>query len=386
MPESTTSEWSELTKDYFIALLKKCRKNEPIDEPIKRLILYQEQVGTGKNDREIVAHIFRDSLQGLKTTKSSDKERVSACLIEEYFLNKLHGSGTVSLLKKLGVTTIPVDNVFNLVSIAADHLCRAVLHREQWAREERIEALEARIEASENKIGEFVGLQAHIDRLQVILNDLKNRWIILIYGEAGIGKTTFVSQLLKHVAREDCSWPDLLWVTAPSRRVSAAATLYPVLAPEDLVGRLLTLATKKAPNIGEISLDDARQRLRLLFRKRKHVVVIDNLQTAADVKAILPVVRSICAPTKFILIAREPLYEASDMYHYKVPPLNDVLSLQLLRDQVNFHGLIAGDSDLQIICGHAKGTPKVLLTIMGQVREHGIDSVLSNLKNRDSER
>lgn len=385
MPESSTSEWSELTVGYFKALLKKYRRGEPIDEPIKRLLLYQDQLETGKNDREIVADIFRDSLQRLKVS-NAERHRVSACLLEEYFLNNKQANETSFLLKKLEPITVAVDNIYNLIPNATDDLCNAVLHREQWAREGRIEALETRILEPENKIGEFVGVQAHIKKLREILDDPKSRWIILVYGEESIGKTTSVSQLLKRIAIEDCSWPGLLWVTAPPPRVSAVATPYPVLAPEDLVGRLLALATKKAPNIGEISLEHALLRLRLLFRKRKHVVVIDNLQTTADVKAILPAVRSLCAPTKFILIAREPLYEASDIYHYKVPPLSAVLSLQLLRDQVNFHGLNASDSDLQIICDHAKGNPKVLLTIMGQVREHGIDSVLSNLKNRNSER
>jgi hypothetical protein len=155
----------------------------------------------------------------------------------------------------------------------------------------------------------------------------------------------------------------------------------PVLTADSLLDCLTLQLLPGMPAF--TSSEKALAALRAAFAQRPHVIVVDNLETAADVQGLLPLLQELAGPAKFLLTTRHSLYGETGVFHFRLPELDETDSLALVRLEANRRNLpqinAASDEALQAIYRAVGGNPLALRLVVGQLHVHSLSSVLDNL-------
>jgi hypothetical protein len=110
---------------------------------------------------------------------------------------------------------------------------------------------------------------------------------------------------------------------------------------------------------------------------------VDNLETMTDVASLLPTLRQLAGPSKFILTSRERNYPGA-VYHYVLPELGEADALLLVRHeagQSNVTALVeATDDELRPIYQTVGGNPLALRLVVGQAHVHDLPEILDELR------
>jgi len=112
-----------------------------------------------------------------------------------------------------------------------------------------------------------------------------------------------------------------------------------------------------------------RQMLRQRLSAAPHLVVIDNLESLADVEQLLPLLQRLANPTKFLLTTRQRMPDGGQVYHFPVPALGEADALALMRHEASIGNLphVAGaaDADLPHVAGAADADLRPLYAVLG---------------------
>lgn len=116
-----------------------------------------------------------------------------------------------------------------------------------------------------------------------------------------------------------------------------------------------------------------------------HLIVIDNLETIADVEGLLPTLQTLAAPTKFVLTSRKSLYSEPNIYHFTVPELSTANALRLIQQEAAWSNLpvlaTSLEAELLPIVQTVGGNPALRLVI-GQMHVHALETDLKELRER----
>ena len=277
---------------------------------------------------------------------------------------------------------ISEPTVYRLQAQALDHLADTLASMEMNAHLARFAQLEARLEPPAT--AGLVGVAGHIDRLLDELWRPNGPALVLIEGIGGIGKTTLADAVLRRLVRERPA-DEIGWVSARQQRIDLAGALWstkrPTLTPEAMLDALARQVLPGAPPFG--SSDKALAALRNHLAKRPAVIVVDNLETVADVTELLPALRQLANPTRFLLTSRQSLYAEPDLYHYRLPELAEPDALRLVRQEAERRNLpdlaAASDAELHLIVATVGGNPLALRLVVGQTHVHPLRVVLEDL-------
>ena len=263
-------------------------------------------------------------------------------------------------------------------------------------RQERYDTLERKL--VRQQIGTPIGIDELVESLRAQLSQSDKGWIISIEGIGGIGKTTVAGQLVRELILHDVSWENVAWVTArqtdfPRNNESDSGTAtQPVLTMDALLEQLYTQLIIETPlpgllsseQIESLSSEQILAALESYLCQHKCLIVIDNLETLADVEALLPVLRRLIKPSKFILTSRESFYSENDIYHKPLTELNEHDALQLVRAEAQSSNLMevvsTTDAQLHSIYETVGGNPLALRLIVGQLHIFDLTQVLDDLK------
>jgi hypothetical protein len=112
--------------------------------------------------------------------------------------------------------------------------------------------------------------------------------------------------------------------------------------------------------------------------------VIDNLETVTDYQALLPTLRELANPSKFLLTSRHSLRAHPDVFCLNLEELNQADTIRLIRYEAKVRGLSmllnADDTQLQRIYEVVGGNPLALKLVIGQIAVLSLSQVLENLK------
>jgi hypothetical protein len=120
------------------------------------------------------------------------------------------------------------------------------------------------------------------------------------------------------------------------------------------------------------------------LKEYPHLIVVDNLETVADVAELLPLLRQLSNPSRFVLTSRQRFEIESGIYHFSIPELGERDALQLVRQEAMWanlsHLATAADQELQPIYETVGGNPLALRLIVGQTHAHRLSAILDDLR------
>lgn len=120
-------------------------------------------------------------------------------------------------------------------------------------------------------------------------------WLVAVESLGGMGKTALADALCRMLVRQGAI-PALAWVTAQKQQLSLGGIIrsveHPALTSAELVQVLAQQLLADEPDYPALSLACKEERLAQRFQTASYLVVVDNLETLADVEALLGHLRS----------------------------------------------------------------------------------------------
>ena len=232
---------------------------------------------------------------------------------------------------------------------------------------------------------QLFGMEEHLHTLQNVLIIPELSSIISIEGLGGIGKTALANALIRQPELTS-PFRDVAWVSAKQQEflpgLGIEEIISPALTNESLTDMLLaqldssTSLTKSA--------HEKRINLTSLLKQNPYLIVVDNLESVVDYQAILPMLRELAAPSKFLLTSRHSLRANSDVYCHNVGELDRTETFRFIRYEAKMRGFNeladAPDDQLKNIYQIVGGNPLALKLVIGQLTLLSLPQILNNLK------
>jgi hypothetical protein len=305
----------------------------------------------------------------------------SAHLLQQRFLENI---GQKELSQRMAVSE---SQFYKLQQEALSRLTDILLEQEQQAQFEHRLAVEGRLEPLTHQPLFGVGhLQQHLHEVLVASGQ---PWLIALEGLGGIGKTSLADRLVRDLITSNRFF-DLAWVSARQQTFRPAiglTSVIPILAGAALTAEALGDALLTQLGQTQALLlppQEKRAALTRLLKQRSYLVVIDNLETMADYQALLPNLRQLVNPTKFLLTSRHNLRAYADVRGFTVGELSQADAVVLLHHEAQVRQLSAlvqaNPAQLSHIYEVVGGNPLALKLVVGLLHALPLSQVLENLK------
>jgi hypothetical protein len=235
----------------------------------------------------------------------------------------------------------------------------------------------------------LVGISEAEEVLKNALFTEDEQFIISIDGIGGLGKTALSDYLARQIIKTT-RFDEIAWVTAKHTHLSMMGRLQiesgrPALTLPLLIERLcIQFGLSENANLTHL------QRQRLLYKfikERRCLIIIDNLETVADYKTLIPELRKWQNPSKFLLTSRIRLLSEPGIFSYSHKELNQQAALELVRQEAKRGGFKdltnAPDKEIIKIYKIVGGNPLALKLIIGQLRFYSLSNVLNRFAVRE---
>lgn len=232
---------------------------------------------------------------------------------------------------------------------------------------------------------ELVGMAEPQSTIVQALLSQDEHFIVSIDGLGGLGKTA-----LAHKTSSDFihsrRFEEIAWVTAKQTHLTSRGRLQvesgrPALTFSMLLDKL-TNQFDLPEGVKGTSLQKQRF-VKQFLQERACLIIIDNLETIADYQGLIPELKNLQNPSKFLLTSRFRLIDHSGVFSYSLSELERTAAYALIRleaERTGFSDLVnAKDKELQRIYELVGGNPMALKLVAGQLRFHSLPRVLERL-------
>lgn len=366
------------TADLSIQLhdaLKLWHKDPSHGSPLAHLTLVQQGLAAGYNLRQATNQALLDGLEALQVDFAAD-----ALLLRKRFLDDRPAFAVANELNMAEAT------LFKAQRRALDRLAEVMQRLEQAAGATFTARAGSRLPQAPYSY--LIGVEPHVERLSAVLQAADMPALVALQGMGGIGKSSLAHRLATRLALEQGVFAAVAWVSAQQQTFHPAGFIQPIAQPalsaadliEALATQLLPADSLPVPFVPGRALPALRAQL----NATPTLVVVDNLETLADVDALLPTLRSLAGPSRFLLTTRHGLHREPDLYPFTVPELTEADALRLLRREAQLRNLpdllAAGDQELHAIYETVGGNPLALKLVCGQLFLLPLPQVLDALR------
>lgn len=215
--------------------------------------------------------------------------------------------------------------------------------------------------------------------LNAVMN-MDDHFILAIDGIGGIGKTALADKLTRDLINA-LKFDELAWVTAKHTHLSTLGRLQIESGRSALTFPMLIdrLANQFELPSQETHLQGQRL-VKKYLKERRCLIIVDNLETAADYRSLVPELKKWQNPSKFLLTSRLRLLNEPGVFSISLQELEEADALALIRLEAKVSGFTslanAKDSNLKQIFDVVGGNPLALKLVIGQLRFHSLPRVL----------
>lgn len=346
----------------------------PLADTLPRLKQQVETSWPGRSTliiRQIVNQLLLDLLEKLTTF---DVE--AATLLRRRYINDETG---FAIANSLGISESSFYRRRREALLALAEIAQAQEHEALVAHTSR---LESRLESP--SYHHLVGVTKLCRRLSQLLNRQADIKLICLVGMGGIGKTALADTLARQ-AIAGGEFDDLAWITARQQQFAPwgeiQETNQPVLTPNQLVIAIEQQLSRHPapPRPPAERLAGLKSRL----AKNHHLIILDNLETAEDYQALLPLLRELSQFAWLLLTSRVGIYEQPGIHITNLTELRPTDAEALVRDEAARRGIDdlaqASPEALTQIYATVGGNPLALKLIVGQVQVRSLPTVLADL-------
>jgi hypothetical protein len=340
--------------------------------PLESLALYQRALYQTGSVRRASNQILWDALEVLEGSNPQE-----ATLLRERFLND-RPTHTLATEYNVGESKL-----YALQRHALHLLAEVIQQSENSLNASHQKILESRLPFVIPSL--LIGVSDALDRLTDLLKPGSLIWIVALEGIGGIGKTSLADALVRRLLVQGV-YPNIGWVSAQQLAFGDGILVHlqtgPALTTEMLVRKLGAQLLGDVFLSAPLSAEGAIEAVRHQLKTTPHLVVVDNLETFEDVDTLLPLLRSLAEPSKFLLTSR---YHVVDRHvtALTVPQLSEKFALRLIRREselVSHRSLEeVTDAELQPIYTAVGGNPLAIRLVVGQAFYYGLDAVLEDL-------
>ncbi len=375
---------TRFVKAVHTALKRVRREGELGHHPLARLAVVAErrhQAGWPETDLGRAAAL-RDVLEAART-RLAETDPDSASLLERRFWR---GETVARLAHEdhVAESTLYARQEQAILKLA--HVLWAMEQTAQREAEERRRRLARNIPSP--TYTRLFGFDQFFADLRDLLTDPEGPNLISIEGLGGLGKTALAHRLATWAA-EQAAVADVAWITAQRHRfatwhgLSVPDKTQPALTFESLLDELAVQLERE-----DLVREPPAQKqasLRSLLKEKPHLVVVDDLETPTDHQELVPRLRELAGPTRFLLTSRYSLGRHPDVFCFTLDELSEADSLALMRHEARQRGATslveADDATLHRIYETTGGNPLAIKLVVGQARYLPIERVLDRLRS-----
>lgn len=322
--------------------------------------------------------------------------------VKEVVLHALHsleqqvGGDAVKILRLRfldGLTARATANRLNLTEnvvykqqrAALRDLADLVAQAEREARAAKAARIVERLEIQEPP--HLFGVDDVLADLVALLAAPGPPWLAAVVGIGGIGKTTLADAAVRALAGTP-AFADIAWVGARHDRFTVWDGLTPGAegAPALTLERLVDATVDQLDfrDLARLAPTHKHAGLRARLKAAPYLVVVDNLETAADYRALVPDLQGLVHPTRFLLTSRHSLHQYPGVHNLSLDELSAADSLALLRYEADNRGLAdvarAPRETLWPVYEAAGGNPLALKLLVGQMHTLSLPKVVEDLR------
>jgi hypothetical protein len=231
------------------------------------------------------------------------------------------------------------------------------------------------------------GTDDKLAQLTTALTAEGSPWLVAVVGIGGIGKTSLADAGVRALSGAP-SFADIAWISARQERFVVWDGLQempegtPALTVEALVDAVIDQFGFQ--DLSRLALASKKEKVRAYLKDRPYLVVIDNLETATDYRALVPDLLDMVNPTKLLLTSRHSLHDYPGILSLSLDELSAADSLALLRHEARERGMIdvatAPEDTLLHVHEAAGGNPLALKLLVGQMHTLSLSRVVDDLR------
>jgi hypothetical protein len=312
-------------------------------------------------------------------TLDAQASNTAAQILRLRFLDGLTAKATANRLN------LTEDTVSKRQRGAVNRLAGIVWQSEQLARSARAADIESKLEIQHPP--RLFGVRDKLLDLRSALEADGPPWLVAVVGIGGIGKTSLADAVVRTLATS-LVFSDIGWVSARQDRFTLWDGLQPVgertpiLTTEGLLDAVLQQCELR--DVTQLPQAERRAAVRARLKAQPFLIVVDNLETAADFRALIPDLQSLANPTRFLVTSRDSLHEYPGVYNLVLDELSADDSLALLRHEADERGLIdvsrVSDEILLQVHEVSGGNPLALKLLIGQMHALSLPTVVEGLR------